>query len=226
MRTTCIALALVVLAVSPLLADGQFRIAGSASTPVAALPDGGIEEWAAVIAPGEQTLTGWQWEVVFNRLGLGMHYTMRFVEPLVISESANSWYLDWKGDFFLSYHILGGGSLVDPFVEFGWGNVGTTLISSPDYARYPDWEEEVSDGDALALSFYQYFGAGVAVDLNGLLLGAKLSYIPSELSQPAPDSTLRAYDLQPFEVSFFGGVALGGHRNRHDRSRHDWDDWD
>jgi len=128
-----------------------------------------------------------------------------------------TWLMDWKGDFFLSYHFLGSGSVADPFVEFGWGNAGTTTISSPHDAEYPDWEEEVEHGNALALSLFSYVGGGFAVDLNGLLLGLKLSYFPPQLVDPIPATTIDTFDLANFEVSLFGGVALGSHHNRHRR---------
>ena len=225
MRRILLTLVVATLALMPVWADGQFRIAGNASTPMRTLPDGGPDVWNVTV-PNELTMTGWHWEVIFNHVGLGMHYDMRFYEPIVVQPEDSEWFLDWKGDFFLSYHLFGGGALLDPFVEFGWGNAGSAMITSPTYVDYPDWEDEVAHGNATALSFYNYFAAGLAIDLNGLLLGAKLSYIPSELAQPIPDSSVDFYGLEPFEVSFFGGVALGGH-NRRPRHNRDWDwDWD
>lgn len=217
MKRTIIGILLVGLALAPVWADGQFRIAGSIATPVDALPTDNMAEWHEMVIPTDQTMTGWHWEVIFNRLGLGMHYGVRFSEQGIDTASPTDWYVDWKGDFFLSYHVLGGGSTVDPFVEFGWGNVGTALVSSAEYPDYPDWEDEVEDGTAVALGFYNYVAGGVAIDLNGLLLGAKVSYIPSELIGPIPDGSIERYALAPFEVSFFGGVALGGHRDERDR---------
>ena len=213
------------VALSPVWADGQFRIAGYASTPAESLPDASPEEWYRVAIPTDKTLSGWYWEVIFDHLGLGMHYGMRFNEAAIETGESTDWYMDWKGDFFLSYHILGGGSIIDPFVEFGWGNVGTALVTSPTYPDYPDWEDEVEDGSAVALGFYNYFAGGLAIDLNGLLLGAKVSYVPSELNAPIPDSSIERYDLAPFEITLFGGVALGGHSRWRERG---WDDnwWD
>jgi hypothetical protein len=221
MKRLTLILVVIGIASTPLWADGQFRMAGYTATPAEALPDASPDAWYEIAIPTDQTLTGWYWEVVFDYLGLGMHYGMRFTEAVYESEISSEWYMDWKGDFFLSYHILGGGSVIDPFVEFGWGNVGTALISNPEYPDYPDWEDEVADGTAVALGFYNYFAGGVAVDLNGLLLGAKLSYIPADLNTPIPDPSIERYDLAPFEVSLFGGVSLGGHRQWRDR-KHGW----
>jgi hypothetical protein len=221
MKKATIALLLIGIALAPIWADGQFRLAGNTATQVDTLTSESLTEWQSLVIPNEGTMTGWSWEVIFDHLGLGMHYGIRFNEPVIESDAASDWYLDWKGDFFLSYHVMGGGSVVDPFVEFGWGNVGTALVSSSERYDYPDWEDEVEDGNAVALGFYNYFAGGVAVDLNGLLLGVKVSYIPSEIAGPVTEPTIERYALSQFEVSLFGGVALGGHRNRRNRSH--WD---
>ncbi|MEE8440309.1 MAG: hypothetical protein V3S41_01210 [Spirochaetia bacterium] len=221
MKQTVLAILMVGFALAPVWADGQFRLAGNTATQVDALPTDNPAEWQELLIPTDQTMTGWHWEVIFNYLGLGMHYGVRFNDSVISTESPGDWYVDWKGDFFLSYHVLGGGSIVDPFVEFGWGNVGTALVSSPEFADYPNWEDEVARGAAVALGFYNYFAGGLAVDLNGLLLGAKVSYIPSELAGPVTGGSIERYALAPFEVSLFGGVALGGHRDqRHRPHRH------
>ena len=222
MKQTALTIILLILVLAPAWSDGQFRIAGNSTTPMQALPEGGPDQWHVVVAPNDLTMTGWHWEVIFDHVGLGMHYGMRFYGSEAAIAEDTDWYLDWKGDFFLSYHLFGGGSVIDPFLEFGWGNAGSASITSPHYVNYPDWEDEWSDGDATALSFYNYFAGGVALDLNGLLLGMKLSYIPSDLTQPVPDSSVDAYGLEPFEVSFFGGLALGGHRRQRDECDWDW----
>lgn len=218
MKRTILALMLSGLALAPVWSDGQFRITGGVATPIQTLPSGGPEEWHLAVAPNQFSMNGWHWEVIFDHLGLGMHYGMRVYEAAYTDAVATDWYLDWKGDFFLSYHLLGGGSVLDPFVEFGWGNVGSTAVAAPGCVEYPDWENEVRRGDAVALGFFNYYAVGVAADINGLLLGGKLSYIPSELSRPIPDSSIEQYRLDPFEVSFFAGLALGGH-DRHHRGR-------
>jgi hypothetical protein len=186
---------------------GQFRIAGLALTPVETVPEESVQGWAELMLPTEDTLTGWQWEVAFRYFGLGMHYGVGFYQP----ETEKGWLMDWKGDFFLSYHIMGSGSTVDPFVEVGWGNAGTTTVSSPSRYEYPDWEEEVADGDALELALYTYVAGGVAFDLNGLLLGARVCYYPSSLAEPIPATDIAMFDLADFDIGVFAGVALGGH---------------
>jgi hypothetical protein len=163
-------------------------------------------------------LSGWHWEVILNRLGFGMHYGIRFHEGV---DEVAPYYIDWKGDFFLSYHFFEGGSPIDPFIELGWGNVGRAEIDSVDDAEYPDWEQKVHEGTATDLALYTYGAAGLALDLNGLLLGARFAYHPRELANPIPDSSVGYYALSRFEVGFFGGLALGSHHDRR-RDRRCW----
>ena len=68
---------------------------------------------------------------------------------------------------------------------------------------------------SIAIALFSYAAAGVAVDLNGLLLGAKLSYTPADMLEPVPDSSVALYEMMPFELSLFGGIALGSHDRHH-----------
>jgi hypothetical protein len=187
--------------------DVQFRMAGSYATPFTVMPDPSLEQWTAIAMPNEQSLSGWHWEVVFSRMGLGMHYAVRFDEPGVY---APDWTVDWKGDFFLSYHLGDRHRPVDPFVEVGWGNAGRAGMTDYEGFEYPDWEEEIEDGDAVSLSFYRYVAAGVGLELGNVMVGGKLAYIAPEFVSPVPGSPVAVHRLAPFELSFFAGVALGG----------------
>ena len=211
-RTIITAVILTTMAVAT-FADGQVRFAGYTATPAASLPSGGVEEWQTLATPTDLTMSGWNWEIVFDRFGLGMHYGTRTFQQESHETDGSEWYLGWRGDFFLSYHIFGGGSLIDPFVEIGWGNAGTATIASPEQAGYPDWKDEVHYGTAVDVAMFTYAAAGLALDLNGLLLGAKLSYAPAEMVDSAPRTDVAVHDMMPFELSLFGGIALGGHRN-------------
>lgn len=197
----------------------QFRVAAQATTPLESLPQG--EEWSEAFSPTSETLTGWHWELIFGHFGLGMHYGMRFYETELLE---SPYLVDWKGDFFLSYHIMGAGSVIDPFLELGWGNAGTATASYDDRHEYPDWEDELHGGTATALAHYTYVGAGLALDLNGLLLGVRVLHVPSELVSPTPDPDVALYRMSPFELGIFGGIALGGH-DRKSYRKHHWHDW-
>jgi hypothetical protein len=185
----------------------QFRVAGNMLSPLNRLPES-AGELEQSLALDDNTRTGWHWEILFERIGLGMHYAWAFYEAP--SSFAEPWMVDWKGDFFFSYHIFGAGSPLDPFVEYGWGNAGSAVVRSDRYSEYPDWKDEVADGDATALTLYSYVAAGLALDLHGLYLGARLAYMPREMYLPVPDSSVGPYDLAPLELGLFAGIALGG----------------
>ncbi|MFW5683916.1 MAG: hypothetical protein ACOC1I_03610 [Spirochaetota bacterium] len=218
MKNRLMTAAALLLVASAAFAGPQFRLAGHAYTPLEQLPrtESG---WDAVIVPGGSTLSGWHWEVVLDRLGFGMHYAMDFRA----TELANDpFVVDWKGDFFLSYHFFGGGAVLDPFVEIGWGNAGRASVPSVEEAGYPDWEERVADGSATALALYSYGAAGLALDLNGLLLGARLAWMPGELVSPIPDPRVSLQTVPEFEIGIFAGIALGSHNRRPDRQHRRW----
>jgi hypothetical protein len=207
--------AALMLTATALFAGPQFRVAANVLSPVETVPTTAAE-WDLAIRPSDEALSGWHWEVLLNRFGFGMHYGLRFYE----TTGTSPYSMHWKGDFFLSYHPMGGGAPVDPFIEFGWGNAGTAAVHSAHDTEFPDWEDRVRDGSATSLALYTYGAAGLALDLNGLLLGVRLAYLPDELANPVPDPNLGFYDLPEFEVGFFGGIALGSHDSRrHDHRR-------
>lgn len=209
MKRTAIVAALLLMG-TLLFAGPQFRVAGNAATPLEELPQT-AREWDRALWPGERTMMGWQWEFLLDRFGLGMHYAVRLYET---ADDSDPFVVDWKGDFFFSYHLLGSGAFIDPFVEFGWGNAGSTIVDSVDDYDYPDWEEEVYERNATALALYTYAAAGVALNLNGLLLGARLAYHPEYAQSPVPEAGIDRYDLAELELGLFGGIALGGRDRR------------
>lgn len=210
-----IALVLLFVGTTAAFAGPQFRVAGNMLTPLETLPQTAAG-WNRAIRQTDAALSGWHWEVLLNRFGFGMHYGVRFYEDRL---SHSPYSIDWKGDLFLSYHPMGGGARIDPFVEFGWGNAGSAAVDSARDAGYPDWEEKVYDGSATGLALYSYAAAGLALDLDGLLLGMRLACVPDHMAHPVPDPDVRYYDLPMFELGLFGGVAIGSHDRRDRRCR-------
>lgn len=206
--------ALVLVVAAALPAGPQFRLAANSLTPVPALP-GSAAEWHDAAWPTEDSLGGWHWEVILNRVGFGMHYAMRLVDT---GYAPSPYSVDWKGDLFLSFHPLGGGSLVDPFVEIGWGNAGSADVRSASDTRYPNWKKRARDGSMTELVLYRYAAAGLALDLRGLLVGARLAYMPTQFRNPIPDRSVAMYTLPELELGLFGGIALGSHGHQR-RSR-------
>lgn len=210
MKRLLMAITLVGVLTMSAAAGPQFRAAANVLTPIDTLPLA-APGWYQAALPTERTMSGWHWEVILDRMGFGMHYAMNVYET---PDDFYPYALDWKGDLFLSYHPSGGGSVFDPFVEIGWGNAGTTGIPSVTCAEYPDWKQTARKDEALALALYSYGAVGVALDLNGLLLGARFAYHPQHLVRPVPDPSIERYALPEFEFGLFAGVALGSHGPR------------
>lgn len=204
----CILAAIMVV---PTWADAQFRVAGSIAAPIEIVRQDAADQAYDVSVRTNEMVTGWHWEVLVGRLGGGMHYATQVAWAPAGDVASVATALDWRGDWFFSYHLLGAGSLVDPFLEFGWGNAGSALIAN----RVDAW------GTATALSFYRLIAGGVAVDLDGVLLGLRVSYLPSS-NAPVADASLNAVELPELEVSMFGGAAFGGHRHARRRV---WPGW-
>ena len=162
---------------------------------------------------------GWYWEVLLNRFGFGMHYMVKF-DKLVTGydDPLYDWSLDWNGDLFLSFHVLGGGFFLDPFIEIGFGNVGRVDLDNDDgdwrwsesgwVYQIPPWNP-AERGGLSNLSLYPYAAAGLALDLDGFLVGAKFTYRPFVISIPV--TQFADYPLKSFQLTVFAGVAFGGH---------------
>ncbi|MBT3274096.1 MAG: hypothetical protein HN368_13145 [Spirochaetales bacterium] len=157
-------------------------------------------------------------EVVIDRLGFGMHSLVKFDRlPTGEDQQRYDWSLDWMGDFFAAYHLFGADTFIDPFFEVGFGNVGRVDIDD-DQGRWietsdGDWEYEYvfdpTTQPVSNLSLFAYVGAGVALNFDGLLLGARVNYRPMVI--PVPATQFNDYPLTSFQVGLFAGVSLGGH---------------
>ena len=199
-----------------LYADEQFRLALDVASDFAEKPTlttvkTSFDDQAAIFY-------GLHWEVLIDRLGFGMHYLVKFDRLLTgYDDPLYDWSLDWSGDLFATFHPFGGGSFLDPFVEIGFGNVGRVDID--DDAGYWDrnedgeWEyiyEWEPNSDAVSnLSLFPHAGVGLALDLDGLLIGLRIAYRPFVI--PIPATQFADYPLESFEATFFGGFAIGGH---------------
>lgn len=187
----------------PAFADSQFRLAGGLSGEFDRVPS--VEELSDALRSGSRLFYGLQWEVVLDHVGFGMHYAWRF-DRFQTGAAADryDWTMDLAGDLVLSYHLFGGGAMIDPFVELGYG-----LAAGIDTIGYGGvWDDE-DQGRLTHLSGFPVLSAGLALDLRGFLIGARLGYRP--VSGPLPGSQLEAFPLQPVQFGVFGGLALGGH---------------
>jgi hypothetical protein len=152
----------------------------------------------AVRALGDDgTFGGVGWEVVMDHIGIGGRYLVDFRE-----ETPNAWWLDWNGQAaYLSYHILGATSFVDPFVDAGIGSAGRVYLGP-----------ESTLAQRLAISVYPFASAGASLDLHGLRVGAKLSYVLGDMAIPA--TSIPDYPLGRFQAAAFVGWSFGALRQR------------
>jgi hypothetical protein len=141
------------------------------------------------------SLGGVGWEVVIRRFGLGGTYLVHF-EP----DASDSWWLDWEVQpIFASYHVLGGGAKIDPFVDAGLGCAGRVFLGP--YAP---------GGDRLGISLYPFASAGLALNLDTFRVGAKLSFMPWQGRIPA--TSIAGYEVGECQLQILAGVNLGSHR--------------
>jgi hypothetical protein len=159
---------------------------------------------------------GPSWEVILDNVGFGMHYLVKF-DRLATEEDypLYDWSLDWMGDFFVSYHFFGVGRFLDPFIEVGFGNAGRVDIDhDPGYwVRHPmmgEWdyvyEWQPNQSGVSHMSLFPYIGAGLAVDLSGIIIGARINYRPVVL--PVPAAQFLDFPLTNLQVGFTAGVGL------------------
>ena len=140
------------------------------------------------------------WEVIPDRIGFGVQADVLFSRTgAEVSDAAYDWWLDWSGEAFLSYHLFGDSGF-DPYFAVGFGNAGRVDLEDA---------EATDEGDVTNLSLYPFIGAGLAVDLRGLLLGARAEFRP--IVNPVPATQFADYPLTTFQVTFYSGFSLGGH---------------
>ena len=177
-----------------------------------------LESVRSVFDDRAKVFWGPSWEVVLDEVGFGMHYLVKF-DRLITGRDypMYDWSLDWMGDFYLSYHLFGIGRFIDPFIEIGFGNAGRVNIDA-DYGYWIEdsqgewsymYEWHPNQGALSNMSLFPYMGAGVALDLDGIVLSGRVIYRPLVL--PIPGTQFFDYPLTNIQVGFSAGIALGGH---------------
>jgi len=189
MRTAAIAIMISCLAFSA-FADTRVDLTAVISKDFIASPS---FDRAAHALGAETPFGGFGWEVLFGNVGIGGAYAVVFNQ-----DAASNWWLDWETQpVYASYHLLGAKSFIDPFVDAGLGCAGSICLGPSENA-----------GEGLALTIYPFVSAGATLELNGLRLGAKLSYA---LGQSAiPVTTIPEYPLGRFQLSVFAGISIAG----------------
>lgn len=153
------------------------------------------QDMIATFAIADQPLlSGIGWEVIPDRMGFGGNYQVSFSQ-----DTLSGWWLDWYAPaLYLSYHPLGTHRFLDPFLEAGMGCAGRVALS-----RMPN----PSGNRSLSLALFPFIAGGLSLDLDGLLIGAKITYTP--YAAPIPVTTIPLYPLGAFQVTLSAGVSLG-----------------
>ncbi len=118
--------------------------------------------------------TGVYWggygELILHKLGLGLSFNQQtYSNSDILSPDYGLDMWNYDVNFFLSYHILGGRSFIDPFLQAGVGEIAYDYKDKA-AARlvYPDLTD-----DPLFGSIYTDFGFGLGINLGGIGIFAK-----------------------------------------------------
>jgi hypothetical protein len=132
-------------------------------------------------------------ELIFGNLGIGASLNFQ----TGVDELSQSW-MDGDVAAYLSYHLFGGHSFLDPFGELGAGALVTKYDNSDNF---------------FAGTMYWYGALGFGVNLGPIGVFGKLAYdfkIAQKLKQPDSSGLeyeipyYRAYALMPDGISYYG----------------------
>jgi hypothetical protein len=156
---------------------------------------GGIVDWDKETE--QSKIGGMRFEVIGDNLGFGFDAMADFNREEEITHSVK-----WEGELFLSYHLLGNSSFIDPYLQAGYGNGGSV-----------SWRDENTAED-LTLSLYPSLGAGVNVVFEeGLVMGCRWGNRPE--NNFIPGTNITRYDLAQNQFTLQLGVQLGGREPRY-----------
>ncbi len=201
MRTAAVLLALTIIAPA-CFADCEddpgtvFTLSGTSAIDFATLPY--MEHEYRGYDDLDQPLWGIGWEVVLQRIGLGGTYMVSFSHDDRGKDLLN-WYCQ---GFFISYHFLGGGAFLDPFIQVGAGCAGQARLHG---SRDEDDDRHLS-GSPVSLALFPHLSAGVALDLDGFTFGGKVNYVPFQADLP---TNIHPQPVGSFQVQIFAGVTFG-----------------
>jgi hypothetical protein len=185
-----ISIAMIVMIAFPAFSDVEIRAGAGTSVTFVELPDfDGVVR--AMASPGAKMYYGVGWEVIFDRIGVGGNYFVDF------DRDANKvWSVEWLTEaLYVSYHLFGAGSFFDLFGNAGIGCSGSIRLDNSYYSA----DMIISDG--LLISLYPFFDTGIAFNLGGVVVGAKVGYVP--WMSPPPVSPIDQYPMNNFNVSIF-----------------------
>jgi hypothetical protein len=145
-------------------------------------------------AADQPLLWGLGWEVIPGRIGFGGGYQVSFSQ-----DAGAGWWLDWYAPaLYLSVHPVGARRFLDPFLEAGMGCAGRVFLSGMSTSV---------PGQSLSIALFPFAAGGLSLNLDGLLVGAKVIFTPYKVRIPV--TSIAAYPLGSFQAMFSAGVSLG-----------------
>ncbi len=142
----------------------------------------------------QPALGGFGWEAILGRMGFGGDYEVDFHK-----DAAAAWWLDWYAPaLYLSLHPVGANHFLDPFIQVGFGCAGRVFLqgmSAPDF------------NDQLMLSLFPFAAVGLGLNLDGLLISAKVNWTPYNIEIPV--TNIPVYPLGTIQVTLTAGLSLG-----------------
>ena len=156
---------------------------------------------------GVGTFWGFFGEIILGKLGIGLAFNYQDVPEFGYDfDNSGTIELDelypemWSYDanVYLSYHILGGRSFLDPFLQAGLG------MNAYDFKNEEDKtvDNSISDEDPLFASAYWDFGAGLGVNLGGLGIFLKGAYmVPMDGAVTGTDRYGNEYEIDPWYLN-------------------------
>ncbi len=194
LKASVVLMALAILAFLPVpVSAGAVRLTMDLSADVLTAPSSppGVSTFTVGNQP---VLWGFGWEVIPDKVGFGGDYLVSFSQDL-----ATGWWLDWYAPALsVGWHPIGPHRFVDPYGQIGIGSAGRVHLSGVHRAMVDPM---------LSLCVFPFASAGVNLNLDGLIIGAKAVYTPYTMAIPA--TTIRAYDLGALQVMITAGFSLG-----------------
>jgi hypothetical protein len=198
-KSTILAFIILTISISTLTAHDTIRTAGimtweknsSSNTRPSDLNDEDKRYW------------GLDTETIHSQTGTGMDALVNFY-----TDDQEFSILDWQGQLFMRYHLIGARSFLDPYIEAGIGNAGTVRLG---------------DGEELQMSLYPFISAGGHIVFHeGFYAGMRWSCRLDEWI--IPGTVIPQPELAQYQVSFNVGFSYNWHNPfltySHDRHNH------
>lgn len=199
MKRTLLVLAIVALLTTG--AFGQIVLGVTGNQYVFEDANGNLPTLSSVFTDfkeGRGTYWGLFAELILHKLGVGIAFNYQDVPDFTYDSYNYTAMWSYDANLYLSYHILGGRSLIDPFLQSGIGmnaydfknKADKTILNSPG----PD--------DPLFASAYWDFGAGLGLNLGGIGIFLKGAYmVPMQGTLKGTDWYGNTYDIMPWYLN-------------------------